>query len=138
MIGQSIAVIADLTHERNVNILSEYSENLPLMCLDRLRMKQVLINLLINAIEASPDGETVTTRSFQNGGKLIIDVSDHGCGLPSVKKEEIFLPFFTTKERGTGLGLSIARKIIEAHEGSIEVLSNSKTGVTFRVMMPVL
>ena len=138
LVSQSIAIIADLARERNVRVLSKFSEDLPLVCLDRMRMKQVLINLLINAIEASPDGETVTTRSFQNGGKLIIDVSDHGCGLPSVKKEEIFLPFFTTKERGTGLGLSIAKKIIEAHEGSLEVLDNPQKGVTFRVMIPIV
>ena len=103
-----------------------------------LRMKQVFINLLINAIEASPDGETVTIYCYQKLGELTVDVSDHGCGLSSVKIEEIFLPFFTTKERGAGLGLSIAKKIINAHEGDLEVLDNPDKGVTFRVVMPVL
>ena len=137
VVSQSVAIVANVAHERTVKVLTEFSGGLPLVYLDRLRMKQVLINLLINAIEASPDGETVMTCCSQKRGELIIDVSDHGCGLPSEKREEIFLPFFTTKEKGTGLGLPIAKKIVEAHEGHLEVLKNHEgTGVTFRVRIP--
>jgi signal transduction histidine kinase len=98
-------------------------------------MKQALINLLTNAIDASPEGEIVTVSSYQKGGKIIIDVSDHGCGVPIDRKEEIFSPFFTTKEHGTGLGLPIAKKIVEAHNGSMEVLENRQKGAIFRVML---
>ena len=63
-------------------------------------------------------------------------MSDHGCGIPLDKKEEIFSPFFTTKKNGTGLGLPIAKKIVEAHGGYLEVLENSERGGTFRVLIP--
>ncbi len=137
VVNQSVTIIAEVAQERHVEVLTEFSEGLPPVYLDRPRMKQVLINLLINAIEASPDGETITVCCSQKRGELIIDVRDHGCGLPSSKREEIFLPFFTTKEKGTGLGLPIAKKIVEAHEGRLEVLKNHEgTGVTFRVRIP--
>jgi len=135
VIRQSFAIISDFAQERKVKVEWQTSQNLPLISFDAARMKQALINLLINAIEASSEGETVTVQSYQKWRKLIIDVSDHGCGVPVDKKEEIFSPFFTTKENGTGLGLPIAKKIVEAHNGYLEVLENREKGVIFRVMI---
>ena len=137
LVSQSVAIIANVAQERTVKVLTEFSKGFPLVYLDRLRMKQALINLLVNAIEASPNGETVMVGCSQKRGELIINVSDHGCVLSSAKREEIFLPFFTTKEKGTGLGLPIAKKIVEAHEGRLEFLKNPEgAGVTFRVIIP--
>jgi two-component system, NtrC family, sensor histidine kinase HydH len=113
------------------------SPHLPEVFLDPLRLKQVLLNLLLNAIEASPEGESVGLDLYHKRKNIIIDVRDHGCGLPPGKKEEIFSPFFTTKSKGTGLGLPIAKKIVEAHEGMLEVLENPAKGVTFRVIIPM-
>ncbi|OGP90422.1 MAG: hypothetical protein A2157_08230 [Deltaproteobacteria bacterium RBG_16_47_11] len=135
VIRQSLAIISDFAQERKVKVEWQSSQNLPLISFDAARMKQALINLLINAIEASSERETVTVQSYQKWRKLIIDVSDHGCGVPVDKKEEIFSPFFTTKENGTGLGLPIAKKIVEAHNGYLEVLENREKGVIFRVMI---
>jgi signal transduction histidine kinase len=136
VISQSLAIVSNLAQERKVRVEWQSSQNLPLTSFDAARMKQAFINLLINAIEASPEGETVTVSSYQKGRKITINVSDHGCGIPVDKKEEIFSPFFTTKENGTGLGLPIAKKIIEAHQGYLEVLENREKGVIFRVMIP--
>jgi signal transduction histidine kinase len=136
VISQSLAIVSGLAQERNVRIEWQFSQNLPLTSFDATRMKQALINLLINAIEASPTGEIVSVCTYQKGKKIIIDVSDHGCGIPVDKKEEIFSPFFTTKENGTGLGLPIAKKIVEAHKGYMEVLENCEKGVIFRIMIP--
>ncbi len=101
-----------------------------------MRTEQVLINLLMNAVQASPEGETVIVSTSQEGGYVRIDVTDCGCGIPHEQKEEIFTPFFTTKKEGTGLGLAIVKKIIQAHEGDLEVLDNPEQGVTFRVLLP--
>jgi two-component system sensor histidine kinase HydH len=101
-----------------------------------MRMKQVVINLVINAVQASPEGETVIVRSHYKGQNLAIDIVDQGSGIPSEKREEIFYPFVSTKKEGTGLGLAIVRKIIEAHNGQVRILDNPKRGVTFRVLIP--
>ena len=136
VISQSLAIISDLAEERKVRVEWQSSQNSPLISFDAPRMKQALINLLMNAIEASPEGEIVTVSSYQKGRKLIIDVIDRGGGIQANKKEEIFSPFFTTKEGGTGLGLPIAKKIVEAHSGYLEVLENREKGVIFRVRIP--
>lgn len=137
VVSQCLAVISDLAQKKKVKIQSKSLQNLPLTSFDALRMKQLLLNLLINAIEASSEGETVSVCSYQKRRRLIIDVSDCGCGIPVDKREEIFFPFFTTKKDGTGLGLPIAKKIVEAHQGYMEVLENPEKGVTFRVTIPI-
>ena len=111
--------------------------NLPPVSFDVMRMKQALINLLMNAIQASPEGETVTVSTYQKGSYIGIDLSDNGCGIPHRQREEIFAPFSTTKKEGTGLGLPIAKKIIEAHDGRLEILDNTERGTTFRVLVPM-
>ncbi len=138
VVSQSIAIITEEAERRKVKILSHAPPNLPLVSLDATRMRQALINLLMNAIEASPEGEKVVVSIYQKRRRLIIDVSDRGCGIPSDKKEAVFALFLTTKAEGTGLGLPIAKKIMEAHQGLIEVLDNSEKGVTIRVKIPIL
>jgi signal transduction histidine kinase len=100
-------------------------------------MKQVLINLLMNAVQASPEGETVTVTVCQKGRYIGIELSDNGCGISFTQSEEIFAPFSTTKKEGTGLGLPIAKKIIEAHKGHLELLDNPEQGATFRILLPI-
>ena len=137
VINQCTDLISDLAQQRKVNIENQCPQNLPLVSFDAPRIKQALINLLINAIDASPGGETVKVYSSVKQKKLIIEVTDNGSGVAINKKEEIFVPFFTTKRDGTGLGLPIAKKIVEAHRGYLEVIANRERGVTFRVMIPI-
>jgi two-component system sensor histidine kinase HydH len=131
VVTQSIAIIAYAAQKKKVEVQSQFSQNPLLVSIDDLRLEQALINLLINAVEASPEGETVRVDSYENRGDLFIDVSDCGRGIPPDKREKIFLPFFTTKRGGTGLGLAIVKKIVEAHQGQLEVLDNPGTGLTF-------
>lgn len=138
VVGQCLLILSELTQKRKVKVQNQSLEDLPLISFDPDRMKQVFINLLANAIEASPEGETVSVHCYKKRKHLVIEVSDHGCGIPASKKKEVFYPFFTTKKDGTGLGLPIAKKIVEAHQGYLEVLDNPKTGVTFRVIIPIL
>jgi two-component system sensor histidine kinase HydH len=138
VIKESIAVVSKASESSKVQIDLHLSNNLPPVSFDGTRMKQVLINLLMNAVQASPEGEAVTVTVYQKGGHIGIELSDNGCGIPGKRREEIFAPFFTTKKEGTGLGLPIAKKIIEAHKGHLELLDNPEKGVTFRVLLPIV
>ena len=137
VVSQCLLILSEVIQRRKVKVQNQCVQELPLMSFDPDRMKQVFINLLANAIEASPEGETVSVDCYKKRKQLIVDVSDQGCGIPAGKKKEIFYPFFTTKRDGTGLGLPIAKKIVEAHQGSLEVFDNPTKGVTFRVIIPV-
>lgn len=137
LLRECLEVIEDMVRERKVTIRIESREDTPHVVLDSIRMKQVLINLIMNAVQASPEGEIVAVSSYSTNNGFVIDVSDHGCGIAPDRRESIFIPFFTTKREGTGLGLSIAKKIVEAHGGSLEVLDNPKKGMTFRIHLPL-
>ena len=137
LITECLAVVEPLAQEHNVVLLNQPGHDIPPVSMDGMRMKQVLINLMTNAIEASPGGGEVAIRGHIAEGYLIIEVVDYGCGIPPEKRNEIFSPFFSTKKEGTGLGLPIVRKIVEAHKGSIEILDNPQMGVTFRVLIPI-
>lgn len=137
LIAECIVVAEVMAEGKGVTLKNEFVRSAVAVSFDAMRMKQVLLNLLSNAIQASPEGEDVVVRNHMNGDHfLVIDVIDHGCGIPTNDREEIFSPFFTTKKEGTGLGLPIVKKIIEAHRGSIQILDNQGEGVTFRVQIP--
>jgi len=104
--------------------------------LDKLKMKQALVNVLRNAIEASPRGGTVRVEATAAAGQVAVAVADEGPGVPAADREAIFTPFFTTKEQGTGLGLAIARQFTEAHGGRLTVepvLGRRGAQVVFRL-----
>jgi signal transduction histidine kinase/HAMP domain-containing protein len=138
LIAKCIVVADVMAQGKGVNLQNDSVRSAVAVSFDAMRMKQVLLNLLTNAIQASPEGEEVVVRSQLNGDHIfVIDVIDHGCGIPSNDRDEVFSPFFTTKKEGTGLGLPIVKKIIEAHRGNIQILDNHGKGVTFRVQIPV-
>jgi two-component system sensor histidine kinase HydH len=137
MLGQCLEITREVAERNQVNVRMKSSLDSLRVSLDAARMKEALINLLTNAIDASPEGETVTLSSYRKGAELFIDVSDRGCGIAFDKRGKIFSPFFTTKNEGTGLGLPITKKIVEAHQGRLEVFDNADRGVTFRVMIPI-
>ncbi|CAD7782986.1 MAG: Sensor protein ZraS [Candidatus Methanoperedenaceae archaeon GB50] len=103
--------------------------------LDPDRFKQVLINLLNNAIQASPD-KPVKINVFFTDESMIIEIIDQGPGIPKEYQAKIFEPFFSTKARGTGLGLAIVKKIINAHKGSISFRTSPEKGTTFVITIP--
>lgn len=136
LVRESLAVVNEAAAAKRVIVFSTPA-NPPRISVDPLRIKQVLINLMINAVEASPEGEIVTVATYKQGKSLVVDVGDKGDGIPEGKMEEIFSPFYTTKKNGTGLGLTIARKIVEAHEGRLELLHNSGKGLIVRMILPI-
>ncbi|GKT10742.1 PAS domain-containing sensor histidine kinase [Desulforhabdus sp. TSK] len=137
LIKGSLLVAEGEARKRGVILHVPSDSAFPLVPLDAVRMEQVLINLVTNAIQASPEGSTVAVDARAEGSRLIIDVSDNGCGIPVEKREEVFRPFVSMKKEGTGLGLPIVKKIVEAHEGRVEILDNSGGGITFRLLIPM-
>jgi signal transduction histidine kinase len=117
----------------NMEIVVEGS---PIIWCDGDRLYQVLVNMLTNAVEAMEDGGQIAINVQTTTYGSVIDFSDTGQGMPPAMKYRIFDLFFTTKASGTGIGLPIARKIIEAHGGSIDVTSRPGAGTTFKIYLP--
>jgi len=103
---------------------------------DEVLMRQALGNLIQNAVEAMPDGGTLTLKSQRDRDQVII-IQDTGTGIPREQQRKIFLPFFTTKDKGVGMGLALTHKIITAHGGRVEVESREGSGTTFTVILPI-
>jgi signal transduction histidine kinase len=113
------------------------ADELPEVDHDSDQIHQVLLNLLLNSVQAIDDSGTVRVTLLQQGDDALVTVSDTGRGIPPEHLPNIFRPFYTTKGNGTGLGLSLARRIVEEHHGQISVESSSGKGTTFSVLLPV-
>jgi len=122
----------------SVTVRLELAENLPEIAGDRVQLEQVLMNLMLNAIEAMHDakGDLTITSQSTDDGHLSISVSDTGAGIPADKVDRIFDTFFTTKPQGTGMGLAISRSIVESHGGRLWATSNPERGSTFQFTLP--
>lgn len=137
-----ILLISSETKSKHINIVKDYGTDLSSVTIDREQMKQVFLNMLLNAIEATPgNGKIVVkTRSFikPDGEPYIqIEFTDNGCGIAPEYLEDIFTPFFTMKEKGSGLGLSISNQIIQDHKGYIDVESQLNKGTSFFINLPI-
>ena len=136
---REIALLLKSDIRRNsVTVNLELGENLPKVVGDRVQLEQVLMNLMLNAIEAMRDanGNLTITSNRTEDGHLLISVSDTGVGIPTDKVDRIFDTFFTTKPQGTGMGLAISRSIVESHGGRLWATSNSGRGSSFRFTLP--
>jgi signal transduction histidine kinase len=109
----------------------------PAVFVDAEQIKQVLLNLVLNAVQAMPSGGEIVLRSHQTNGSVLLEIVDQGVGIPEENLERIFDPFFTTRAGGTGLGLSIAYQIINRHGGHLSVRNNSDRGATFTIVLPL-
>jgi diguanylate cyclase (GGDEF)-like protein len=109
-----------------------------LMLMDQDKMLQLLLNLVKNAFEAMPEQGLVKIRLSRHLHQAVLEITDTGKGIPKDELEKVFLPFYTTKESGTGLGLSICHKIVQDHNGSIEVESIPEKGTKFIISVPAL
>jgi PAS domain S-box-containing protein len=127
-------------HRRQVAVETELWPGLPAVRGDRVHLQQVLLNLLLNGMEAMADTPNprrrLTVRTEVNGGGVEVAVTDNGSGIPAATLSRLFESFFTTKADGLGLGLSIARSIVEAHGGRIWAENRPEGGATFRFTMP--
>lgn len=138
-LNQLLTQIADFaanhTDMREVSILTELAPDLPMVMLDGDQIRQVAINLILNAGGAMPDGgRLVITTALADTDHVLITFSDSGCGISEESIEKIFEPFYTTKERGTGLGLAITKQIVERHHGHIDIKSEPGQGTTVSLL----
>nr|HDM59428.1 GAF domain-containing sensor histidine kinase [Bacillota bacterium] len=137
IIMETLNLIASECEEKSIRVVKNLADDLPLMLLDRQKLKEVLINLLQNAIQSMPDGGTITVSSVHQDGNVQIAISDTGIGIKESEKEFIFNPFYTSSPGGTGLGLPLANRIVEAMSGNISMESKVGQGSTFRVTLPI-
>jgi signal transduction histidine kinase len=128
-----------LTRFKNVSISLEKKPDLPMVHVDRIHVQQTMVNLLMNATQAMPEGGRIQIRTGMNDQYVFISITDTGIGIKDEDLDRIFEPFFTTKEKelGTGLGLSLCKRLIEANAGKIEVESKVGEGTTFTIMIPI-
>jgi signal transduction histidine kinase len=133
----TVDLIRQEATDRNIEIIVLKDENLPLMPCDFSRIKQALLNLLINAMDTSAAGDTISVNTKTSGPDVKIIVQDTGRGMSSEEVGKIFKPFYTTKTRGSGLGLAIVDRIIKEHGGEIEVDSMPGKGTKFIMTMKV-
>lgn len=134
LLAESITALRPLMEARNIVVsyfLCDGDVNG-----DKELLKQVIMNIVINAVQAMPSGGTIGLRMRHENGSVLVDICDTGEGIPSEYLERIFDPFFSTKDAGTGLGLAISAKIIQAHDGAITVQSEPGKGSTFRLRFP--
>ena len=131
--------------EKNVVILREFGDNLPKVWIDREQMKQVFMNLILNAIQAMKEGGSIniSTRSVSRNGTqpsgdfVQVEIRDTGVGIPEENLQHIFDPFFTSKDEGSGLGLAVSHQIVQEHGGFVTVESHVGKGTAFFVHVPV-
>ena len=121
---------------KTVHFEKAFGAGLPPVECDPEQLEQVLLNLMINAIEASPDGGTVTLAAAAEQRGIAISVLDHGHGVAAAHIDRLFDPFFTTKDHGTGLGLPVAHQIVGQMGGSLLARANPEQGMTFSVVLP--
>lgn len=127
-----------LTRFKNIELDISKKEDLPYVKVDKIHIQQILVNLIMNAAHAMPEGGLIKIITGKEKDHVFISVKDNGIGIKKEIMDKIFEPFFTTKEKGmgTGLGLSLCKRLIEANKGKIEVESEENKGSTFKVLIP--
>jgi two-component system NtrC family sensor kinase len=139
IIRSSANLISHQSRGGSVSIEVEVAEGIPLINADGGQLQQAVIALATNAIDAMPDGGTMTFRAFAEHRRIAIDIEDNGIGIPPEDLSKVFEPFFTTKEvgKGTGLGLAVCYGIITDHGGRLSVRSTVGKGSTFSIYLPI-
>jgi two-component system NtrC family sensor kinase len=144
LIEQTIPLVANQALVKGVIFCFDPGEDIPTRTLDRNQVQSVILNIILNAVDATEKGGhiniyTRVTTAAGEGKAIEVEISDTGCGIPPDHLDKLFDPFFTTKEvgKGTGLGLSVSQGIIERHGGTIRVRSTVGEGSVFTISFPV-
>jgi signal transduction histidine kinase len=137
VLDRAVMLLSQRQPPPRVSVHKNYSPDIPPIPLDVELMERVVFNLLLNAVEASPEGGAVTLKTRLVDGAAEIAVIDRGVGIDPAHRESIFNPFFTTKPDGVGMGLAIVSRIVAEHGGTMSVESEPGQGSVFRVLLPV-
>jgi PAS domain S-box-containing protein len=140
IIREMVALMSGEAARYSISVWAELAAELPEVMGDRVQLQQVLMNLLVNSIEAMKDAdgprELIIRSQTTENGQLMVSISDTGVGLPPQQANKIFDAFFTTKPQGTGMGLRISRSIVESHGGRLWAADNSSRGASFHLSLP--
>jgi signal transduction histidine kinase len=142
IVEKMLLLVTTESHKKNLQVVKDFHDYLPPVVLDKEQLKQVFLNILLNAIDATPENGVVTvgTKLMKRNGHqdcVQIIIHDTGKGIPHEDLDRIFTPFFTTKHQGSGLGLAISHQIVQEHNGTIEVESDENRGTSFFVTLPL-
>jgi PAS domain S-box-containing protein len=139
IVYEILVLLRSEANRYSISIRTELTPDLPKISADRVQIQQVLMNLMLNAIEAMKEtaGELTIKTELGQSGQLLVEVSDTGVGLPKERTEQIFDAFFTTKPQGSGMGLSISCSIVESHGGRLWATDNSPRGARFCFTLPI-
>jgi signal transduction histidine kinase len=137
LLDEVLGLVESETSRAGITVAREIPAGLPVVHADRDRIKQVLLNLVLNAIQAMPSGGSLVLGAAAADGRLTVTVTDTGSGIAPELLSKVFEPYVTTKTKGLGLGLAIARRIVEAHGGGIEVESEPGRPTSFRFWLPL-
>jgi signal transduction histidine kinase len=137
VVRETLALLQPELENRRLIVKEILSRQLPKGRFDPAQIKQVLVNLVKNAMQAMTKGGTLALSTGSTPDALWLSVSDTGCGIPSDHLARIFEPFYTTKQKGTGLGLMIVDRILRDHGGKVDVHSIVGKGTTFTVWLPL-
>ena len=118
-----------------ISVTYDFDEDLPLVPVDREKIRQVVLNVCKNAVEAMPDGGILSCKAYRENDRFVLEISDTGIGIPDGL--DVFQLFKTTKPTGTGLGLPIVEQIISEHRGAVDFSSQVGKGTTFRISLPL-
>ncbi len=136
LVLQTMEFVQPIAKNRRVGFLANLEPSLPTLHLDTNKVKRVILNLINNALNVSPEEEFVLVRTRTARAGIELQVVDCGCGIKEEDRERIFEPFFSANNGGTGLGLPIIKKIMEAHSGGVFFFPNPEKGVTFTAWFP--
>jgi signal transduction histidine kinase len=137
VVQETLQLVRDEADRKGVEVKTEFGRNLPKVLLDRDKVKQVLLNILDNALGAVAKGNRIQVRADRVGGEVKVEVANDGEPLPGEILESLFVPFATTKAGGSGLGLAVAHQIVKEHGGEIHVRTGTPWSVVFTVSFPV-
>jgi len=139
LVQEVVAFFQARLHQQGIEVRTRLERALPEILADESQIRQILMNLTINAIHAMYGGGVLTITTRFRGGEIVLSVRDSGTGIPEDIQDKIFLPFFTTKDVdiGTGLGLSVVHGIVQSHHGRIKVASGAGRGAAFKVYLPL-
>ncbi len=138
LLDQIVNFAANHTDMHGIRIVKKFADDLPALTIDGDQIRQVAINLILNAGAAMSEGGVLKVSTFQEGEFVVASFVDTGSGIDEADLEHIFEPFYTTKDRGTGLGLAITKQIIEQHHGTIEMSSQLNQGTSVTVRLPLV
>jgi two-component system, sporulation sensor kinase E len=138
VVRETLGLLRPELENRGQHVIEKLGRGMPMAKMDPAQIKQVLVNVIKNAMQAMSRGGELTVGTGATPESVWVGVTDTGCGIPEEQLSRIFAPFFTTKKKGSGLGLMIVQRIVGEHGGKIDLESTPGRGTTFRIWLPLV